>query len=176
MNLEPSSTRYCCVLLISFGYVETCFDGSRSERGQPGPVNCKRRVLSPLLVAAQIALCADCVHSIERESLYPGAACSTLLYLTTFQKVCCIIFTVYLVGRYTGLTTQRSRRPTASSRLFPSSVHRQDSLSSFTLSSGVQVSNTNISTVPSSSISTPAVIGESVQKQRSGHRMNAAGQ
>jgi hypothetical protein len=79
MNLEPSSTRYCYILLISLGYVETCFDGSRSEREQPGPVNCKRRVLSPLLVAAPIAFCADCVHTIERESLYPGAAC---VYIT----------------------------------------------------------------------------------------------
>jgi hypothetical protein len=176
MNLEPSSTRYCCILLISLGYVETCFDGSRSEREQPGPVNCKRRVLSTLLVAAQIALCADCVHTIERESLYPGAACVYITVLDYVPNVFCIIFAVYLVARGTGLTTQRPRRPTASSPLFPSSVHRQDCLSSFTPSSGVQVSNTNITTVPSSSISTPAVIGESVQKQRSGLRMNAAGQ
>jgi hypothetical protein len=84
MNLEPSSTRYCCILLISLGYVEKCFDGSRSEREQPGPVNCKRRFLSPLFVAAQIAFCADCVHCIERESLYPGAAC---VYITVLHYV-----------------------------------------------------------------------------------------
>jgi hypothetical protein len=176
MNIEPSSTRYCCILLFSLRYVETCFDGSRPEREQPGSVNCKWCFLSPLLFAAQITFCADCIHIIERESLYPGAAFVYIAVLHYVPNIFCIIFAVYLVGRGTGMTTQRSRRPTTSSPLLPSSLHRHDSLSSFTLSSGVQVSNTNITTVPSSSVSTPAAIGESVQKQRSGLRMNAAGQ
>jgi hypothetical protein len=175
-HLERGFIQYWCIPLVTLEHVETCFDVPRPAREYPGPVKRKRRVLNPRFVTAQIGLSADCVHVTEHVSVHPGAVCVYIAVLHYAPKH--FLYKLCGISRRPGKhdKTQRSRHPTAYSPLFPSSLYLHDSQSSFKLSSDVQVSNIKITTVPSSSVSGAAVIGESVQQRRSDLKMNAARQ